>query len=380
MNKKVFVILFCIVLLFCGCATPLQNGVITDLGICSAENTYISKNARNPWDITIIDNDVYVATGDYDKNTGGTSIWKYDNSAAEWINSGNIEQEAIVRFLKLNDKDIAIGVDPVDRPEYADTYVLENGKWEIFSQIKDGIHIFDAEYFDNSFYFGLGYEGNEYPVVKYNPETNEYINIPLYKRGVDYVYSLDETLLNHKRVYDLFLMNGKLFCVFSCYYTEGKITIEFFELKNDRFEFCTAFKLTKMRMNKIVKNQMLFNSDAVVGKNCYISTGNLYKTKNFIKFNKIDIPDNACVTDLLVDKIDNKEILYILAVVKKDGQYENIIYRLDGNKVVKVYSFYHGLSALSFAKSDNVFYVGLGGDSSKSKDNGRVLKITFDEK
>ena len=60
MNKKVFVILFCIVLLFCGCATPLQNGVITDLGICSAENTYISKNARNPWDITIIDNDVYL--------------------------------------------------------------------------------------------------------------------------------------------------------------------------------------------------------------------------------------------------------------------------------------------------------------------------------
>ena len=43
--------------------------------------------------------------------------------------------------------------------------------------------------------------------------------------------------------------------------------------------------------------------------------------------------------------------------------------------MIKVYSFDYGLSALSFAKFGDDFYIGLGCDGVYSDDAGRVLKI-----
>lgn len=353
--------------------------ILTDLGVGSAENKDLASNARNPWDIAIIEDNLYVATGDYANDAGTTSIWKYDNASSKWMNSGDVEQEAIVRFVNLNGKNIAIGADPIGRPEYAENYVLKGNKWEVFSKIEGTLHTFDAEYFNNAIYFGVGYETDEYPVVKFMPETDEYTNIPLYKNGIDVIASLQSMAnIEYKRVYDLFNVNGKLYCAFSVSYTGGKTTIEFFELKEDKFEFCQAFKASGMQMNKSVKNQMLFNADAVIGDSCYLSLGNLYKTDDFINFSKITVPDDACVTDLLVDKSGDSETLYVLAAVKNGDEFKNTIYRLDEGNLIEVYSFNHGCSALSFAKTGNGFYVGLGGDGVSSDDIGKVLKIELD--
>ncbi len=349
-----------------------QKPVLIDLGVASAEDKDLASNARNPWDMVLIDDNLYVATGDYANDSGTTSIWKYDKTSSKWVNSGDVEQEAVVRFVNLNGENIAIGADPIGRPTHAENYVLNGDKWEVLSKIESALHTFDAEYFNNAFYFGVGYENYDYPVVKFVPETGEYTNIPLYKNGTDVIASLQNMAnVEYKRVYDLFNVNGKLYCAFSVAYIGGKTTVEFFELKSDKFEFCQAFKASGMQMNKVVKNQILFNSAAVLGDSCYVSLGNLYKTNDFVNFSKISVSDDACVTDLLVDN----ETLYVLTAVKNSDEFKNTIYRLDEENLIEVYSFNRGCSALSFAKTGNVFYVGLGGDGISSDDIGKVLKI-----
>lgn len=355
-------------------STKKSEPKVVDLGISSEESTTLPSNARNPWDMILIDDCLYVATGDYANDSGTTSIWKYDKSKSKWVNSGDVEQEAIARFANLNGQNIAIGADPIGRPQYAENYILSNGNWEVFSKIKGALHTFDAEYFNGAFYFGVGYEKNEYPVVKFVPETGEYTNIPLYKNGADVIASLQSIPnIEYKRVYDLFNVNGKLYCAFSVSYTGGKTTIEFFELNDSKFEFCLAFKASGMQMNKTVKNQILFNSDAVLDENCYLSLGNLYKTNDFKKFSKISLPNDACVTDLLVDKSTN--ILYILAVTKEKEQFKNTIYTFVGDNLNEIYSLTDNCSALSFVKGDNCFYIGFGGDGITTDNIGKVLKI-----
>lgn len=384
MKSRLLILILAMILCLSSCKnsnqTDIQSSedstsepVLIDLGICSAEDENLDLNARNPWDMTLIEGNLYVAVGDYSLNPGQTSIWKYDTAESKWINSGNVAQEEIGRFVNLNGKNVAIGADPAGRPQYAENYVLSNGKWETFSKIEGALHTFDAEYFDGAIYFGVGYENNEYPVVKFVPETDEYVNIPLYKKGVDVVHSLQN--VDYKRVYDLFNLNGRLYCSFWVYYSGGKTTIEFFELKGDRFEFCQAFKASGMKMQRPIKTQMLFNADAVVGDNCYLSLGNLYKTDNFMNFSKIDVPDDACVTDLFVEKSGDNEILYVLTAVKNGDEFKNTIFRLDGENLSEIYSFNNICSALSFTKTDNDFYVGLGGDEIVSDNIGTVLKI-----
>ncbi|MBO5321417.1 MAG: hypothetical protein J6B22_02285 [Clostridia bacterium] len=388
MKIRLFIYLIIISLILSGCDNKGKtnnavssnnwgsNVVIHDLGISSAGNETLRLNARNVWDITLIDDAIYTAVGDFDSNTGPTSIWKYDFYTSKWEDSGEVKQEAVIRFINLNGENIAIGADPVGRPTYAEAYILKNNEWVTFAEIENALHIFDAEYFDDAVYFGVSYEADDYPVVRFVPGTNEYTNIPLYKNGTDVICALQNTEnVEYKRIYDLFNLNGRLYCALAVSYTSGKTTIEFFELKNDRFEFCQAFKASGMQMNKSVKNQILFNADASFRGSCYLSLGNLYKTSDFIEFSKINVPNNACVTDLLIDNSGGNEILYILTVVKNNNEFNITIYKLNEEDLVKVCSVNNSCSALSFEKKDNDFYVSLGGDGISSSDIGRVLKI-----
>ncbi|MBR4099859.1 MAG: hypothetical protein IKK55_02590 [Clostridia bacterium] len=386
MKKNVIIVLLVSIIMLSGCSGRINNNSdnsnaqgntfqITDLGICSNENTSLPVNARVPWDLIVVDGKIFVGTGDFDFNSGPTSIWTYDDATAKWTSSASVDQEAIARFVNLNGQTIALGTDPIGDPEYANCYALESGTWQTFSSVK-ALHVFDAEAHNGSIYYGLGCKNNASVIVKQDLTTGTYIDIQLYKNGVDVIAALEKTSnVKNKRVYDLFSVNGRLFCAFSCSYSTGKTTIEFFELKDDKFEFCQAFKNANLKMNKIVKNQVLFNSDATYKNSCYLSLGDLYKTENFIQFDKIDVPNNACVTDMYVEKGNGQETLYVLATVKDSEGFKNVIFTLVDDKLTELFSFNYSASALSFAKCDNVFYVGLGDAESENADNGRILKI-----
>lgn len=387
MKKNIIIALLVSLIMLSGCSGKINNNSdnsnaqgrtfeITDLGICSIENTSLPMNARVPWDLIVVDGKIFVGTGDFDSNFGPTQIWTYDDTIKKWTASASVDQEAIARFVNLNGQTIALGTDPIGDPEYADCYVLQNGTWQTFASIKGALHVFDAEVYKGSTYYGLGAENNTSVVVKQDLTTGTYTDIPLYKNGVDVIATLEKTSnVKNTRVYDLFSVNGRLFCAFSCSFTTGKTTIEFFELKDDKFEFCQAFKNANLKMNKIVKNQVLLNSDAAYKTSCYLSLGDLYKTENFIQFNKIDVPNNACVTDMYVEKSNGQETLYVLATIKEREEFKNLIFTMVDDKLIELFSFNSSASALSFAKNNNAFYLGLGSAESENSDNGRILKI-----
>lgn len=341
-----------------------------DLGICSAENVSLPASGRNPWDLVITEGKLYVGTGDYGKNTGPTSIWCWDG---KWTASRMVDQEAIARFVNLDGKTVALGVDPLGSLEYAESYVLQNGNWAVYNKIDNALHVFDAESYNGAVYFGLGSEDDVPNVVKYDTATHTYAGVSLYKNGVDYIASVSQNpALTGRRVYDLFQVDGKLYCTLVCMLT-GKTTMEFFELTGDKFEWRQAFVNTGMQMNRVVGNQVMLNADAVYDGSCYLSTGNLYKTGDFVKFEQVTIPGNPCVTDLFTG---TDGVLYILTARGKLGAYKNSIYTLSGGTLAEVLSFDSTMSALSFAKDSEGFYIGLGNAAGTNADTGRILKFT----
>ena len=383
--KKAFLAIFlaCVVTL-CGCggvedkddvnSTPTQEAwQVTDLGLFSDG---VATNARMPWDLIVVDGKLYAGTGDFDTNSGPTSIWCYDEATKKWAASATVDQEAIARFVNLDGQVVALGTDPMGNPKEAETYLLKNGAWQIFSAVNGALHVFDAEAYNGAVYYGIGCDNGTSAVVKQDTATGEWMNVELFKGGLSYMAALEtKENVQSKRVYDLFSVNGKLFCAFSCTYTKGKMTIEFFEWIEDKFVWRQAFVNTDLEMKKPVKNQVLFNADAVYENSCYVSLGGLYKTDDFVRFDKVDVPNHGCVTDLLVDGTD----FYILSTIQNGEAYQNVIYKMANGNLVEMFAFDSATSALSFAKYANGFYVGLGGADSTHIDNGRILKIECSE-
>lgn len=380
MKKALFAILLALVVALCGCgeaahtdndSPPAATATwqVTDLGLCT--NT-VAANARMPWDLVVSGGKLYVGTGDYTTNSGPTSIWCYDETTEEWSSSGTVRQEAIARFVCLDGQVIALGTDPMDS-DAAYCYLLKDGDWRIFSSISGALHVFDAEMHNGSIYYGIGCENGTSAVVKQDAATGEWANVALFKSGTSYIDALEKMEnVQGKRVYDLFSVNGKLFCVFSCAYTTGKTTMEFFELSGDTFVWRQALVNTNLEIKKPVSNQVLFNADAVYENSCYLSLGGLYKTDDFVRFDKIDLPNDGCVTDLLVDGAD----FYVLSTVAVDDGYKNTIFQMKEGNLSEVFSFSTATAALSFVKCADGFYIGLGGATFAHADNGRILKIT----
>lgn len=389
--KRALIILLSVMLFLSGCTTANNQKVgsdnsgdgsenaykMVDLGICSAASTLLPLNARNPWDMTVVDGKLYVGTGDYDDNSGPTHIWMYDDKKKDWTTSAIVQEEAIARFVDLNGKTVALGVDHIGETDFGDTYVLDGDKWNLDAHIGNTIHVFDAEYFDGSVYYGLGSRGENPAVVRYDAEKDEYVGVPLFRAGVEVIPALNKLPnLQTRRAYDLFNLNGKLFCGFSCYLTTGKLTLEFFELVDDKFEFRQAYINSNLKANnRVARNQIYFNCDAVYQGGCYLSLGDLFKTEDFIDFKKITIPDNGCVTDMWVEKTGDKEQLYILATVEGEKNFKNTVYNLIDDGTTEVFSFESEISALSLAKDGKSFYVGLGRNNSQNSENGRILKF-----
>lgn len=383
MKKSLLAVLLVFAIALCGCGQTADEGndnpsstqgvwQVTDLGLCADA---VAANARMPWDLVVSDEKLYVGIGDYTTNSGPTSIRCYDEMTKEWSSSATVRQEAIARFVRLDGQVIALGTDPMDS-DAAYCYLLKDGDWRIFSSISGALHVFDAEMHDGSIYYGIGCENGRSAVVKQDTATGVWANVALFKGGASYIDALEKMENVHgKRVYDLFSVNGKLFCVFSCAYTTGKTTMEFFELSGDEFVFRQALVNTDLKINKPVKNQVMFNADAVYESSCYLSLGGLYKTDDFVRFDTVDVPNNGCVTDLLVDGTD----FYVLSTVQDGEAYQNVIYKMTDGKLTEVFAFDSATAALSFVKCSDGFYVGLGGAVFAHADNGRILKITYSE-
>ena len=163
MNKKplLILLLFCLIfswVVFYGCAPPLTY---TQLGMPTLMQYPDNSYARCVWDIKVYDGKVYIGCGDYDKNSGPTTLWAYDLNTNTWKEQVTVDEEAIARFITIDDTLCIPGIDthptPEDQHEHelGNFYRLEKGIWKKYRNIPHVVHNFDMTHFNGKLLAGL---------------------------------------------------------------------------------------------------------------------------------------------------------------------------------------------------------------------------------
>lgn len=333
--------------------------------------------ARSVWDMVLDNGVLYVGSGDYGTNAGPVDIWAYDIGTEEWSSAQTVNGEAISRFVSLEDKIVAPGIDPRSSWEYGDYYILSQGQWRAFDQLPLAVHNFDIASFGGRMFFGLGTEDDlASPVLVSENGTSDFTQVPFYKNDAPVLGNGDYSFT---RVYDFFVLEDTLYCLFAPCREDTGYSYEIYRFTGERFEFVSNLKDAQLHLTAI--KQVPIAGKVCVGKTCYIACGNLYTTSDFVSFTQVQLPNGGYVTDLLTEPVGatGLEVVYVLSsAATEDGNYRTTIYALapDGTAVPLV-EYTASCLALSFVKAGNGFYVGFGFGNEKTRDVGKVIYITI---
>ncbi len=356
--------------------TPIieNDYTVTLLGTPFKEHYSQSKLvSRNPWDIKIFDNKIFVGCGDYDKNTGPTDIMYYDLEEKTWVNSGTVGDEAVAKFLVLNDKLTVPGIDPRTSTDFSfgNYYVYNDGGWETLSNIPNAAHTFDIESFQDETFYAIGTSESTQSPVQKTTDGQTFTEVPFLKDGDPIAETETDSF---PRCYALFATKDKLFAF--CRWTNSRY-YGFFEYDGDAFNLVSENPPLEMSQEGI-NRQSLINEHVIFNNKGYFSMGTLYSTTDFENFEKIDVPQNAYVQDILIK--ENK--MYILTSEKletptsPDMMYKNTVWEFSKKKKFnEVLYFYHSTTAMSFDKSGDSFYIGLGNQKSPTIQNGSIYEF-----
>ena len=356
-----------------------KNWVITELGIPSKERYSDSHPvSRNPWDMAVFNGLLYIGSGDYDKNTGPVPIWCYDPKLNLWENSGNVNDEAVARFIEFDGQLIAPGIDPKDNHDFGNYYVLnDNNEWQTVRTVPNGVHMFDIVKHNGETFYAIGNSnGTQSPVQKTTDGTTfEAIN--MYSDGR---LLTGDSSLGFSRCYGLFSMGDRLFAM--CNWPNLKAA-GFFEYDGTRFNQVSNLK--DLKVNDIsISRQIMYNEKAVFNGIGYISFGSFYKTADFKTMERIPTPNDSVVQDIVLK--DGK--MYVLTATKSNDTddaentlYTNSVYEYSENaNFYEVLSFQYKAPAMIFCKDGSTVYVGIGkNDSTVKKDNPIGTIISFTE-
>ena len=122
---------------------------LTELGVPTSERFIGGGVVRCTWDVKAYDGKIYIGMGDYDKNTAPTDIWAYNVKKKKWEKTASVNDETISRFIEIDGKLYAPGIDPRDGWELGNYYILENGTWTTKRELPKVIHTFDMIKYDN---------------------------------------------------------------------------------------------------------------------------------------------------------------------------------------------------------------------------------------
>ncbi len=366
--------------------------VITELGIPSQQTfAESSVNSRNPWDMALFNGKLYIGSGDYGENTGPCDVWQYDPEAGEWTNSGTVNDEAIANFETVNGQLIITGTDPKNSWEHGSFYTLTADGWQTDRSVPYGVHMFDIALFQNKTFYGIGNANNAQSPVQMTADGKAYINVPFYIG--------DEALLNnpnygYSRCYNLFEIDNELYAFCFISRADGDNIYGFYKFDGNAFRLVSQISDLKLERSKS-NRQLPFNKALTLNGRFYFSTGILYTTEDFIKVEKIAIPDDEYVQDMTVEngkmyvltsKELEKTVLDENGASQSNVVYNNTVWEYDKTKgLTKIYSFEYGLSAMSFEKYKNTYYFGIG-QRTELKElpedsplwlNGTIIKVEF---
>jgi len=253
--------------------------------------------ARSVWDMVLVDGVLYVGSGDYSANAGPVKIWAYDLEKQEWSAVHTANSEAVSRFVCLEDKIAAPGIDPCGSWEYGEYYILSEGQWSTFDRVPCAVHNFDIVSFEGRLFFGLGTENNSAsPVLMSESGTSDFVQVPFYKSDTPV---LGNGSYSFARTYDFFILGDSLYCLFSPYQENVGYSYEIYRFAGDRFEFVQNLKDAQVSLTAL--KQVPVAGKVYANKTCYIATGNLYTTSDFVSFTQVQLPNGGYVTDLLTE-------------------------------------------------------------------------------
>ena len=291
-----------------------------DLGVPTEEWYSYNLLARCVWDMTIHDGKLYVGCGDYVNNTGGVPVIYCDlDDVGNWKVEATLPDEQIGRFLMLDDKLTIPGWDPTATLPTGSYYQLEDGEWNTYVGLPDGLHNFDLVRYDGKLFAGIGAARGETPIVVSDNGT-DFERVPMLRNGVPVDTNDGECI----RTYNLWVFNDTLYADF--YYeniAENKNYLEVYRYENGNFVWCSGLG---RKLNLIgIGSQNLSKpwADAVIGDTLLITVGRLYMTTDMVIFTEIPLPNNAWVYDIYTY---NDTVYFLTASQGEDGIYSVTVY------------------------------------------------------
>ena len=345
---------------------------LVELGVV-CDNWYGSGSKANyAWDIKVWNGKVYRAAGDYDKNSGATTILAYDIANRRWVKTGTADDEAIHRFVEIGGTLYTPGIDAIGNWDTGNFYVLdEDGKWKMTRNLPNGLHCFDMIEFDGKIFAGLGTETLGDTVAVSQDQGKTFTFIPLYRDGT----LLDTSGYEYSRTYAFVEYTGDLYALVTFKKTGS--------LSYDRFVF--RYEDGKMQYQSVADSRLTgqTGSNYWQGKVewkgvCYLTSTALNAVTDFSKpetHKQISMPNGGVVSDILV----HNDQLYVLSYkFQEDMTCNAVIYKSatgEEGSFTEVASFHYAAFPISFDFDGEHFYVGTGmclADSSKA---GMILRV-----
>lgn len=355
-----------------GCTKQIEY---TELGIPSAERFAQGKNARVVWDMKVWQDKLYIGGGDYGENTAPTDIWCYDFCSRSWNLSASVEDEAVIRFVEINNQLVVPGVDPKEDWSLGNYYILNDNNWTKKRNIVGAIHNFDMVMHKGMLFAGLGVETSPnsiypkvHPVACSKDGGQTFEQVMLYKNGQEIDFLSKSSVV---RTYEFLVCEDNLYAIVRIGEKDNTDEFGLFCYEQGKMNYVCDFS-QKITLTKT--GVSLFLSKAEFKGKTFVTTGHLYSTSDAQNYTRIDL-DGKVVCDLLVK--DN--LLYALCFNKEStGKTIISVYQSSTgnlNDFTKTFSFEYDVAPISFEKHQSEFYIGMGERDEINDLAGMVLKV-----
>ena len=348
-----------------------ENAAVVELGVIC--NNWYSSNtrARWAWDIKVWNGKVYRAAGDYDKNSGATTILSYDIAKHIWDASYKAKDEAIHGFVELNGTLCAPGIDPQESWTYGNYYILDkNGKWQQVRNLPNGIHNFDMIQCNGKIFAGLGTEKVENTVAVSEDGGKTFSFAPLYKDGAAY----DLSQYEYSRTYEFVQLSGTVYALVRFQTKTGYARWEIFRYADGKMHYTADG--TKL-IEGSTFSRKYFSGEFELNGTCYLTARSLYAIQDFSdpsSWKTVSMPNSGKVSDAIL----RDGVIYTLTSRQnKDQTYHTVIYKSTTGQpgsFEEVVSYDYGGFPLSFDYDGACFYVGTGSNPETAK-TGMVLRV-----
>ncbi|MBQ8407340.1 MAG: hypothetical protein IJY39_00600 [Clostridia bacterium] len=372
MNKRI--ILFCFLLILTSLAAcntvEIDRKDKTD-GYVSVgkpfDDLYGNRSAKNPWDMIVFDEKLFVGSGNYDLNVGSCKIACLDLSSQAW-STCTVPDEEINFFAVINGNLIAPGIDPTEDWNLGNYYTYNGTDWVTVRNIPNGIHNFTIIEYNDTIFSGLGTTKGSFPVAASYDGGQSFAEVPFYKNGMPCTV----TDSAKDRIYDLFMLGNRLFAV------KTNRDCEIFLYNEEHFEYYDRW-LYKIAFPKADLLQDLqkrggFLSSVTHRDIYYFTTGYLFKTVDGKNVEHIPFSNSQYIIDLYCDN----HHLYALGVSEtKAGNYLSSVYSIDNGAPCLLFSISERAFPISFAVYGSDFYFGFGYTTYDPVVSGTIMKYTY---